>query len=501
MSLKTRLALLFTVVFLGFFLVFLINKIGKESLDRAADKEDALSDAAAHVLQARRHEKNFFMRGESYYRERVRFFHQRAKSSLNDVARIDKTPNASLDAAYRALDAYFSSFLVELERGRGPDFPGSDAEFVQKAREVETRLAELAEMTRQERKEVSARIEFFIPSLEFLLLIAVVVASLRILRSVNRSLAALNEQAALMSRGEYDPNLNKELPLEFRHIAYAMSGMVEKLQVMIETLQADVVKAQAGIAEAQNAKSRAEEEGRLKTDFLSSVSHELKTPLTSILGFSKMAARRLRAELAPVAAQANDKTRKALDLALENIDVVTKESGRLTALINQVLELTELETAGRNWDFEPVDFTRVVREALADYDAAFKAKGLALTVELEDEPLSVMGKRDRLKQIVVTLLANAVKFTEQGFVRVELETVGDDVQLSVVDSGPGVDVDHQAVIFDKYRQLGDTLTEKPQGLGLGLAAAKLIVDRHGGSLWVESQKGRGSRFGVALPKV
>jgi signal transduction histidine kinase len=129
----------------------------------------------------------------------------------------------------------------------------------------------------------------------------------------------------------------------------------------------------------------------------------------------------------------------------------------------------------------------------------FEHKSLELVKDVEDGLPDINGDRDRLVQVVINLISNAVKFTEQGSVICRARHKDSHILVSVIDTGTGIDEADRRRIFDKFMQGGDTLTDKPQGTGLGLPICKEIVEHHGGRIWVESEPGHGSTFSFTLP--
>ena len=245
---------------------------------------------------------------------------------------------------------------------------------------------------------------------------------------------------------------------------------------------------------------QAEAADRAKGDFLSTVSHELRTPLTSILGFAKMVRKRMLERIAPALADTSDpKALAAAEQSQENLDIILAEAGHLTALIDDVLDLTRLESGAMDWRVEEVEVGGLVEEAVAGYCQALADKGLECRVAVEPGLPPVPGDRQRLVQVLHNLLSNAVKFTKAGMVEVRAAREQDGVRLTVADTGPGIPGNEQERIFDTFHQSGEPLTDKPKGTGLGLAVSRLIVRRHGGRIWVDARPGQGSAFHVLLP--
>jgi signal transduction histidine kinase/CheY-like chemotaxis protein len=251
--------------------------------------------------------------------------------------------------------------------------------------------------------------------------------------------------------------------------------------------------------EAQLARAAAEEADAAKGSFLSTVSHELRTPLTSVLGFAKIIRRRLVERLFPLIPEEDRKIAQAKSQVLENLDVVVSEGERLTKLIDDVLDLAKIEAGKFTWNMELLSLHDVLDRALTATSSLFEAKKLNLVRDIPETLPSLNGDRDRLIQVVINLVSNAVKFTDAGDIRCAVKQQGNDLIVSIQDSGIGIAPADQPKVFEKFKQVGDTLTDKPKGTGLGLPICKDIVEHHGGKIWVESELGRGSTFSFSLP--
>jgi signal transduction histidine kinase len=219
---------------------------------------------------------------------------------------------------------------------------------------------------------------------------------------------------------------------------------------------------------------------------VSTVSHELRTPLTSIRAFTEILLEDPEIEL--------EQRKKFLG-------IITKESERLTRLINQVLDVSRIESGKADWQAASVDMREVVSDTVTAMSQVFQERHVEVSVRTPDRVSVVSADVDRIIQVMLNLLSNAVKFCEPGKGRIEialLERPGD-LRVDVRDNGPGIELQDQEVIFDKFRQVGDTLTDKPHGSGLGLHISRKIVEHFGGRLWVESSRGRGACFSFTLP--
>jgi PAS domain S-box-containing protein len=249
----------------------------------------------------------------------------------------------------------------------------------------------------------------------------------------------------------------------------------------------------------QRAKEAAEEASQAKSAFLANVSHELRTPLTSVLGFAKIIRKRLHEQIFPRVDDRDLRTQRAMAKVSHNLDIIVTESERLTSLINDVLDLTKIEAGKEDWQMQPVSLATVIDQAASATAGLFDPKRLRLALDVDPGLPLVCGDRDRLMQVVINLLANAVKFTDRGSVTCQARQQRGQVVVNVSDTGIGIAPEDQGTVFELFTQVGDTLTDKPKGTGLGLPICKQIIEHHGGRIWVESVPGQGSTFAFALP--
>ncbi len=237
-----------------------------------------------------------------------------------------------------------------------------------------------------------------------------------------------------------------------------------------------------------------------KSSFIANVSHELRTPLTAVLGFAQIVQTRLENVIFPAVRDEDRRSTRAIEQVRENIGIMIAEGQRLTKMINDILDLEKIEAGQMIWDIEPLDMGSVIRQAAAATNSLYSSKGLAFHIDVSDDLPLVSGDRDRLVQVVINLISNAVKFTERGHVACAARRgSGPFVSIAISDTGIGIAPEDQEEVFEKFRQVGDTLTEKPSGTGLGLPICREIVEHLGGSITVESIPGYGSTFTFQLP--
>jgi signal transduction histidine kinase len=225
---------------------------------------------------------------------------------------------------------------------------------------------------------------------------------------------------------------------------------------------------------------------RLKDDFMSSVTHELRTPLTSIRALSEM--------------MAEDPDMPA-EQRQQFLGIVVAETERLSRLVNQVLDMAKIESGHAEWRNADVDMGQLLAQSVQTTSEMFRERGASVQLRVPEWPVILRADPDRLTQVMLNLLSNAAKFVPAvaGRVEVVLTTDAQGLTVAVSDNGPGVPVQQQALIFEKFRQGGDE-SHRPQGTGLGLPISRQIVEHFGGRMWIDSVPGQGARFAFYLPR-
>ena len=238
-------------------------------------------------------------------------------------------------------------------------------------------------------------------------------------------------------------------------------------------------------AELREANAQLKSLDLLKDEFMSSVTHELRTPLTSIRAFAEL--------MADDPAMDPEQRQRFLGL-------VVAETERLTRLVNQVLDMAKIESGNAEWRAVEVDLRALVRQAMQTTAEMFRERGAAVELEMPAHMPPLQADPDRLLQVLFNLLSNAAKFVPQGRGRVCIR-IGADAErasVEVEDNGPGVPLEQQQLVFEKFRQGGE-IHNRPQGTGLGLPISRRIVEHLGGRMWLHSEPGRGACFGFELP--
>ncbi len=310
---------------------------------------------------------------------------------------------------------------------------------------------------------------------------------------------------------------NARLFGELNRVNARLRKSQDKLELWNKSLEQEVekrtkalVKANKELEEANEYLKRLDSE---KTKFLNTVAHDLKTPLTSIRAYADM-----------IIMYKDEPS----EVHQEFLNIIIQESDRLANLINNLLNLAKIESGTMQYEAKPVDLSELIHHFISVYKGQTDPLGISLTSDIPDDLPEVVGNRNGIGQVIANLLSNAVKFTPSGgrihvqalrkldqndsylprastrevnpyFVSDTREVHGD-VCVSVSDTGIGIPKQYHDRIFEKFgrvEMLGKTVRE---GVGLGLAIAKQIVECHGGRIWVESDEGRGSRFSFTIPR-
>jgi len=290
-----------------------------------------------------------------------------------------------------------------------------------------------------------------LPASALLALLAAGLFAVRMTRTLDRLSAA----TAQVAEGSFGAPLEVERRDEIGKLAHAFNRMTERLREM----------------------------ERMKEEFFSHISHELRTPLTSVREATTLLRDEVPGPLVPKQARL--------------VEIIGANTDRVLRLVNEILELSRLRAGLLAIDRRHVDLGNVVRRAVEQLRPQADARGLSVESNGAGRGVRVLGDEERLLQVLLNLLGNAIKFTPPGgAVRLGVTTRGDQVEVAVEDSGVGIPPEALPRVFERYWQAHGT----PAGTGLGLAIVKSIVEMHGGRVQAESTEGKGSRFIVQLPR-
>ncbi len=239
------------------------------------------------------------------------------------------------------------------------------------------------------------------------------------------------------------------------------------------------------VGELEVARDNAMQADRVKSKFLANMSHELRTPLNAILGYTELI-------LDNIYGDVPEKIQEVLDR-------LEKNGRHLLNLINDILDFSKIEAGQLNLSLNEYSMKEVFQTVLTSVEALAMEKNLDLKVAVPEDLAKGMGDEQRIVQVLLNLLGNAIKFTDEGEVRVEATVSNETFLVSVFDTGPGLSEADQRMIFEEFHQADGSTTRKKGGTGLGLAIAKRIVEMHGGRIGVESTLGKGSTFYFTLP--
>jgi signal transduction histidine kinase/Na+/proline symporter len=276
---------------------------------------------------------------------------------------------------------------------------------------------------------------------------------------------------------------------EMHDIDEVMQILDEASQLVVYSRQLEEKSKQleAATAELRAANERLKELDKMKDDFVSTVSHEFRTPLTSIRSFSEIV---------------HDNPDMGVEQRKEFLNIIVQESERLTRLINDILDLAKMEAGKTDWQMREIAPKQVIEGALAAMAGLFaKNPSIRLETHIAEDLPNVFVDADRLTQVLVNLISNAVKFCnrENGLITIAARSDAGALRVDVSDNGIGIAKKDRKKIFERFQQAGDTLIDKPQGTGLGLPICLHILERFDGRIWLESELGKGSTFSFRIP--
>jgi len=277
-------------------------------------------------------------------------------------------------------------------------------------------------------------------------------------RSITQPLSIMEKKTKDIAKGDFKGILTLSSPPEIAELAKAFNLMCNMLNEL----------------------------DKMKSDFFSSVAHELRTPLSTL----KMAiSLLLEGRQGPIT-----EGQKEVLVLLNGV------VNRLISLINSLLDLSKMEAGMMTYNLESQNIVPLIDQAIKEIGPLVEVKGISLEAKVMEGLPIIKIDGERILQVIRNIIGNAVKFTPNGgYVKVFVRAIDQGVEVSVVDTGPGIPAENLTSIFEKFRQISVRGTSRPNGTGLGLAIAKQIVTHHGGKIWAESELGHGSKFVFVLP--
>ncbi|MCK4792675.1 MAG: PAS domain S-box protein, partial [Desulfobacteraceae bacterium] len=221
---------------------------------------------------------------------------------------------------------------------------------------------------------------------------------------------------------------------------------------------------------------------QMKSDFVALASHELRTPLTSIQGYTELI---LDGDVGEISREQK-----------EFLEIISQNTRRLEALINDVLDVEKIESGRMTMRREKVDLSQIVDNCANTFKVMAEGKGLQLQKDVKTSPMNVLGDYDRLSQVLSNLLSNAIKYTKEGRVKISARIKGEFASVAIEDTGLGMSSEDMKIVFSRFFRAEDSYVRKTTGTGLGLSIAKATIERHNGDIKVESKLGAGSKFEV-----
>lgn len=299
-------------------------------------------------------------------------------------------------------------------------------------------------------------------------LVAIVIAlafAFIVSNSITFPITDLRQAAERMAQGDFQTRVRIQRKDEVGQLAESINTMAAELEQRWQ--------AQRELAQT-------------KTDFVANVSHELKTPLTLIKGYIETL---------------QDKAIDDKETAQRFIAIINDHANRLGHLIDDLLSLSELESTRDAVDMRPTDLKKMVDDVALGFGYALTQKDLKLTIRAKGLNFTASVNRDKLEQVFVNLIDNAVKYTEKtGRIEIQLTDLGDQISIAVKDNGIGISSEHVDHIFERFYRVDKARSREMGGTGLGLGIAKHIILAHRGTITVQSQPGEGTVFTVTLPR-
>ncbi len=320
-------------------------------------------------------------------------------------------------------------------------------------------------------KDISA-LKIYMYGASFLLLIVVILMAIFFGGYISAPIIQLTERAKKIERGDYSSKLTINTKDEIGKLAETFNSMASIIEQKISEL------------EKANIELKAMD--KLKDEFLANTSHELKTPIHGIIGLTDSL-------LDGTCGILNDNSKHILSM-------ISRSSKRLASLVNDILDFSRLKNSDITLEMKNIDMGSMTDMVVTILSPLAAMKDLKIINEITADSGFAKGDENRIEQILVNIIGNAIKFTERGEIRIKSCISGNNrIIINVSDTGVGIPLDKQEIIFESFVQSDGSIARKYGGTGLGLAITRDLIELHGGKIWVESEPGKGSTFSFTLP--
>lgn len=285
---------------------------------------------------------------------------------------------------------------------------------------------------------------------------------------------------------------------------FALAAIIILIKLRTRSIRLKSLALEQQVIERTKELNRANEELRhsdeMKSNFLSMVSHEIRTPLSAMLGFTELIAGKIEKVILPNIDLNDQKIQTTAERISRDLNIIITEGDRLSTLVNNLLNISKIESGKMDWKTEKLAIPEIIEQALSITKPVIEKAGLTARVDIEADLPAISGDRDMLTQVFINLISNAVKFTREGTIKVCAKNSDDNILISIEDTGVGIREDHLHRVFERFYKADPSFARnnRNDNIGLGLYICKQIIEKHGGSIWVESQLGKGSTFSFTI---